>query len=76
MNSKQFEDDNGVMWTATIKLGVNKGSYGVGSYDPTRPHLLVFTSDKGVTIKVKVGPEKSSIEELKILLKKAFQSKL
>ena len=49
MNSIQFEDDNGVMWTATIKLGIGKAGYGVDSYDPTKPHLLVFTSDdKGV----------------------------
>ncbi len=79
MNSKRFEDDNDVMWTATIKSGISEGGYGKGSWDPTKPHLLVFTSDKGVFTKP-VGPEKSSIsnfsdEELKTILKDLQQSK-
>ena len=79
MNSKQFEDDNGVMWTATIKP-VGKATY--SSFDFTKRNLLVFTTvDKRVSRKYKdVATEKSSIsdfsiEELKTLLKESQQSK-
>ena len=80
MTSIQFEDDNGVMWTAKIKLGIGKAIYGANSFDPTKPHLLVFASDdKSISDKT-VPTKKSSIsdysiEELKTLLKKSQQSK-
>ena len=79
MDSKQFEDEKNVRWTVTIRLNSGPPSYGPNKLDRTKPHLLVFTPDKGV-IKKYVATKKSSIsdysiEELKTLLKKSQQSK-
>lgn len=79
MDSVKFKDDNGLIWTAAIKLGIGKADYGVDNYDPAKPHLLVFTSVRGHTYKKSVGSEKSSIdsftvEDLKAILKELQSS--
>lgn len=83
MNSRYIEDENGLRWTATIKLGKGKAKYvkdGKNISDPTKPHLLEFTSDDKSVLTKPVGPEKASIskffdEELTKLLKELQQSK-
>ena len=71
MDSKQFEDDDGKMWTATIPPGLGKPGYG---RDSKNLNTLVFRDIgvKAIDVDVKESSIKDfSIEKLKKLLKEA-----
>ena len=77
MDSIDFEDENGGIWTAAIKPGPGGLTSKEGNFAEPGPAILEFISDEG-KIKETVAHKSSitdySIEELKTLLAKIEES--